>query len=52
MVSFTPTMPSAFIAVASARMRDMASSRAWYMALESTSISWFLLQEPYWMPTW
>ena len=50
-VSLTPTMPSAFIAVASARMRDIASSRAWYIAFDSTSISWFLLQLPYCTPT-
>jgi hypothetical protein len=29
------------------RMRLIASSRAWYMAFERTSSSWFLLQLPY-----
>ena len=44
--SRTPTMPSAPSASASASIRVMASSRAWYMAWESTSSSWFLPQRP------
>ena len=50
--SRTPTMPSAPSASASASIRVMASSRAWYMAWDSTSSSWFLPQRPICSPTW
>ena len=45
-------MPSAPRAAASASMRVMASSRAWYMACESVSSSMFFDQRPIWIPTW
>ena len=45
-------MPSAPSTSASASMRFIASSRAWYIACESVSISWFLLHRPNWVPTW
>ena len=48
----TPTMPSAPSASASASIRVIASSRAWYSAWESTVSSWFLPQRPTWRPTW
>src|SRR3984957_16892235 len=50
--SRTPTMPSAPSASASASIRVMASSRAWYMAWDSTSSSWFFPQRPTCSPTW
>ena len=50
--SRTPTMPSAPSASASASIRVIASSRAWYMAWDSTSSSWFLLHRPICSPTW
>ena len=48
----TPTMPSAPSASASASIRDIASSRAWYIAWERTSSSWFLPHRPICSPTW
>ena len=50
--SRTPTMPSAPSASASASIRVIASSRAWYIAWDSTSSSWFLPQRPTCRPTW
>src|SRR6266496_2243991 len=44
--SRTPTIPSAASASASASIRVIASSRAWYMACDSTSSSWFLPHRP------
>src|ERR1700747_2781566 len=44
--SRTPTMPSACRASASASIRLMASSRAWYMAWDSTSSSWLRPHPP------
>ncbi len=51
-VSRTPTMPSAPSAAASATMRLMASSRAWYSAWVRVVSSWFLLHRPTCRPTW
>ena len=45
-------MPSAPSWSASSSMRVMASSRAWYMACVSTSISWFEFQFDCWKPMW
>jgi len=50
--SRTPTIPSAPSALASASIRDMASSRAWYIAWDRVVSSWFWDQRPSWMPTW
>ena len=50
--SRTPTIPSAPSWSASASIRVIASSRAWYMACDSVSSSWFLLHRPIWNPTW
>ena len=52
MRSSTPTMPSAPRCAASASIRDMASSRALYMAWLRTCSSWFCDQRPTWIPTW
>ncbi len=45
-------MPSAPSWSASASMRVMASSLAWYIAWESIVSSWFLFHRPTWNPTW
>ena len=50
--SRTATMPSAPSTSASASIRVIANSRAWYIAWDSTSISWFLLHRPTCRPTW
>ncbi len=51
-VSRTPTIPSAPRAAASASIRVIASSRAWYIAWLRVSSSWFLFHRPICMPTW
>jgi hypothetical protein len=48
----TATMPSAPSTSASASIRVIASSRAWYIAWDSTSISWFLVHRLTCRPTW
>ena len=50
--SRTPTMPSAPSACASASIRVIASSRAWYIAWDSTSSSWLWPHLPNCSPTW
>ncbi len=45
-------MPSAPSWSASASMRAIASSRAWYIAWDKVVSSSFLLHRPNWNPTW
>ena len=49
-VSRTPTMPSAPIVRASRRIRSIASARASYIAVDSVSSSWLLVQPANWTP--